>query len=131
MYFLSTCPCNALVNANILIRICYSADLCLKAFDQLRQKMAWNLSQIIAVGLPGSGGTFNEVTEHYIAFYDQFVNHAFGNYLDLMKEFSSNVIMAKWLSFQDNKSIQYNIEQDGNFNHPDENFAREIMQLFR
>lgn len=109
----------------------YLDNQALKGVDQLRQKMAWSLSQIVAVGLPGSGGTFNEITEHYIAFYDQFVNHAFGNYRDLMKEFSYNLIMGKWLDFQDNKSLQYNIEKSGTLNHPDENFAREIMQLFR
>ena len=40
--------------------------LAMHAADQLRQKMAWSLSQIVAVGLPGSGMVFNEETEHYI-----------------------------------------------------------------
>ena len=63
---------------------------------------------------------FNEETEHYIAFYDLFVNHAFGNYLDLMRAFSFNVIMGGWLSFKGNKSLQYNLEE-GKENYPDEN----------
>ena len=54
--------------------------LALRAADQLRQRMAWGLSQIVAVGLPGSGMVFNEETEHYLAFYDMFVNHAFGKF---------------------------------------------------
>ena len=41
------------------------AHLALHAADQLRMKTAWSLSQIVAVGLPGSGTTFNEETEHY------------------------------------------------------------------
>lgn len=57
-----------------------------------------------------------------------FVNHAFGNYLDLMKEFSFNVIMGGWLSFKGNKSLQYNIEENGKEGYPDEN-VRFTMQL--
>lgn len=48
--------------------------------DQLRQKMAFSLSQIVAVGLPGSGMVFYEPTEDRLAFYDFFVKNAFGNY---------------------------------------------------
>lgn len=101
--------------------------LAMHAQDQLRQRTAWALSQIDAVGLPGSGMVFNEETEHYIAFYDMFVNNSFGNYLKLMKEFSFNNIMGGWLSFKSNKSLQYNIDEYGKTNYPDENFAREIM----
>jgi len=74
--------------------------------------MAWSLSQIVAVGLPGSGMVFNEETEHYIAFYDIFVNYAFGNYRQLMGAFSFNNIMGGWLSFTGNKSLQANIDEE-------------------
>jgi hypothetical protein len=97
--------------------------IALHAADQLRQKMAWSLSQIVAVGLPGSGMVFNEETENYIAFYDLFTTHAFGNYLQLMKDFSFNVIMGEWLSFEGNKSLQYNIEEEGKDSFPDENVS--------
>lgn len=43
----------------------------LEGADQLRQKMAWSLSQIVAVGLPDSGTVFNEETEHWTAFYGE------------------------------------------------------------
>jgi hypothetical protein len=88
------------------------AHLALHGADELRQKMAWSLSQIVAVGLPGSGMVFEEQTEHYIAFYDIFVNHAFGNYRRLMEAFSFNVIMGSWLSFIGNKSLQVNIDEE-------------------
>lgn len=104
------------------------AHLALHADDQLRQKMAWSLSQIVAVGLPGSGMVFNEETEHYIAFYDTFVNHAFGDYLTLMKEFSFNNIMGGWLSHKGNKSFQYNKELEGKEVYPDENVS--FLSLF-
>ena len=96
---------------------------------------------------------FNEETEHYMAFYDIFVRHAFGSYLweidllvfqgdqlsllpmyylcschsDILKEISHNVIMGSWLSFINNKSLQYNIDEFEQDAYPDENFAREIM----
>lgn len=38
-------------------------ELAMHGQDQLRQKMAWSLSQIVAVGLPGSGMVFYEPTE--------------------------------------------------------------------
>mmetsp|Transcript_598 Transcript_598/g.1174 ORF Transcript_598/g.1174 Transcript_598/m.1174 type:complete len:1161 (+) Transcript_598:1495-4977(+) len=104
----------------------------LESEDQLRMKMAWSLSQIVSVGLPADArGTHDmEETEGWLAFYDMFVKNAYGNYRDLMREFSYSVIMANWLSFEDNRSLQYNIDNDGGDTYPDENFAREIMQLF-
>ena len=100
--------------------------------DQLRQRVAWALSQIIAVGIVTVGGSrvSLEMTEPFLEFYDQFVRNAFGSYRSLMLEFSFNVLMAKWLSFVDNKSLQWNIMNGNGPNFPDENFAREIMQLF-
>ena len=62
-----------------------------------------------------------EDTETYLAFYDMFVKNGFGNYRDLMREFS--------FSFVDNRSLQYNLDKDGIENYPDENFAREILQV--
>ena len=93
--------------------------------------MAWSLSQIVAVGLPGSGTVFNEEVEHYTAFYDMFVNHSFGNYLDLMKEFSRNSIMGGWLSFKGNKSLQYNIDEEGKDSYPDENVSIVLVRYLQ
>ncbi|KAK1734850.1 hypothetical protein QTG54_014310 [Skeletonema marinoi] len=104
------------------------AQLAMHADDQLRQRQSWALSQIISVGLPGSG-TANEVNEPYPSFYDQYVRNGFGSYRNLLKDISFNKIMSEWLSFLDNKSLQYNINK-GSIMYADENFAREIMQLF-
>jgi hypothetical protein len=109
------------------------AHLALHGKDQLRQRVAFALSQIIAVGLITTGGSrvSLEKTEPFIELYDQFIRHGFGSYRDLMREFSFNVLMAEWLSFVDNKSLQWNILNGNGPTYPDENFAREIMQLFR
>ena len=37
------------------------AQLAMRADDQLRKRQSWALSQIISVGLPGSGTVFYEV----------------------------------------------------------------------
>lgn len=46
------------------------AYLAMNANDQLRMRTAWALSQIVAVGLPGSGMTFFEPTEDVRTFFD-------------------------------------------------------------
>ena len=65
---------------------------------------------------------FFEPTEQYISFYDIFTRHSFGSYRDVMKEFSFNKLMAKWLSFYGNKSLQHNIDA-GEVQYPDENVS--------
>merc|ERR1719356_830190 len=48
-----------------------------------------------------------------------------------MKEYSFNGIMADWLTYEDNRSLLYNLRQNPPLEtFPDENYAREIMQLF-
>ena len=49
--------------------------------------------------------------------------HAFGNYGEMLKEVAYNSIMGEYLTHKANKAQAYS----GTF--PDENFAREIMQV--
>lgn len=60
-------------------------EMALKAEDQLRQRVAWILSQILVVS-PNAGDS--AVTEPWVSYYDIFVRHAFGNYRDILKEVS-------------------------------------------
>ncbi len=89
--------------------------------DQLRQRMAWALSQIFVVGLEGSIHPQN--TEKWLKYYDIFVRHAFGNFIHILREITYSPHMGYYLTFENNK------KQDGD-KFPDENYAREIMQLF-
>ena len=89
------------------------------ATDQLRQRVAWALSQIFVVN---DEPLSNSVSEQPLVYYDIFVRNAFTNYRDVMKEVSYSQVMASMLSFKDSKSLQ----ASGYF--PDENYAREIMQ---
>lgn len=104
-------------------------QLALSGDDQLRQIVAWGLSQILAIGLPGSGTVFYEVIEPYTMLYDYFQRNGFGSYRNLLEDMSFNLIMAKWLTYLGNTSHQANINA-GLSSLPDENYAREIMQLF-
>jgi hypothetical protein len=59
-------------------------DIALKAKDSLRQRVAWGLSQILALS-PGSISS-DDQTESFLVYYDIFVRNAFGNYFDVLKE---------------------------------------------
>ncbi len=91
--------------------------------DQLRQRVAFALSQIVvasrnATGLANQGYS----TSHY---YDQFIDEAFGNYEDLLNKVSRHPLMGNYLSSLGNQKADVSIER-----YPDENYARELMQLF-
>ena len=66
----------------------------------------------------------------YLNYYDIFVRHAFGSYFDILKEVAYSPMMAEMLTFLDSKSTSFVLKDTGNKAFPDENFAREIMQLF-
>ena len=97
-------------------------NVALTAPDQLRQRVAWALSQILITAENAAGG--EEWTEVWAHYYDHFVRHAFGNYRDLLREVAYSPMMGKYLTYERNKA--YRFEKTW----PDENFAREIMQLF-
>jgi hypothetical protein len=101
----------------------------LTSSDQLRQRVAWALSQIIVVK-PEAIGDGEYLTEAFITFYDIFVRNAFGNYRRILKEVSYSPVMAEMLTFYGSKSTDYTWRTNGNVEYADENYAREIMQLF-
>ena len=91
------------------------------ADDQLRQRMAFALSQILVVG---DSGLPNEPLA--MAYYaDILTNNAFGNYRDILEEVTYSPAMAIWLTYLRNQKAN---PETGSV--PDENYAREIMQLF-
>jgi len=91
--------------------------------DQLRQRMAYALSQILVISNVADA-LFND--SRGIAHYnDILANHAFGNYRDLLEEVTLNPMMGEYLNMVRNEKA--NAEKNI---RPDENFARELMQLF-
>ena len=97
-------------------------NIALNCTDQLRQRMAWALSQIFVVNVDGVGNSGD--TEPWVTYYDIFVRHAFGNFRDVLKEVSCSPTMALRLSYMASASVGHS-----GF-CPDENYAREICQLF-
>ena len=98
----------------------------LHARDQLRQRVAWALSQIYVIGASGllslvQRPSKGEMWHHY---YDIFVRHAFGNLRDVIREVSYSPMMGDYLTYHGSNSLAYSSTA------PDENYAREVMQLF-
>lgn len=88
--------------------------------DLVRHRIAQALSEIIVI----SDKSNLELDALGMAnFYDIFYKHAFGNYSDILKEVSLHPCMGVYLTHLNNK------KENGN-QHPDENYARELMQLF-
>jgi len=90
--------------------------------DQLRQRVAFALSQIMVVSDRSSFGD-----DHYgmATYYDILLNGAFGNFRDLLEDVTLSPAMGMYLSMLGNEKpdTERNIR-------PDENYARELMQLF-
>ncbi|TBN04276.1 DUF1800 domain-containing protein [Hyunsoonleella flava] len=90
--------------------------------DLLRQRIALALSEILVISRESNLSGYGMGLADY---YDVLKNNAFGNYRDLLKEVTLHPMMGVYLSHYNNpRSVP-----DRNI-HPDENYAREIMQLF-
>ncbi len=95
----------------------------LHAPDQLRQRMAFALSEIMVIS--DYNGTLEGNWASMISYYDTLLEHAFGNYRDLLKAISVHPAMGTYLSHMGNQKADPDTGR-----YPDENYAREIMQLF-
>ncbi|MDO5102867.1 MAG: DUF1800 domain-containing protein [Lautropia sp.] len=94
--------------------------------DQLRQRMAFALSQIFVISSNGSPGQYPRGMAHY---YDMLAKNAFGNFRQLLEEVTRHPMMGLYLTHIRNHKEQYT-RQGILSRAPDENFAREVMQLF-
>lgn len=91
--------------------------------DQLRQRVAFALSQIFVIS--DTGFTLSNAQYGVTNYYDTLRNYAFGNYRELLEEVTLSPIMGLYLSMLQNAKGQ----ADGS-TRADENYAREILQLF-
>ncbi len=91
-------------------------------FDQLRQRVAFALSEILVVSQLGAlqGAPYSLAD-----YYDKLALFAFGNYRELLEVVTLHPAMGVYLSMLGNEKPNpaLNIR-------PDENYARELMQLF-
>ncbi|MES2160982.1 MAG: DUF1800 domain-containing protein [Pseudomonadota bacterium] len=96
----------------------------IKAPDTLRQRVTLALSEICVVaidGLVGAGWRAFSAA----AYLDLLEDYAFGNYRALLGAISTSPAMGQYLTFRGN------VKQNPTTGAlPDENYARELMQLF-
>ncbi len=95
----------------------------LYAPDQLRQRVAWALSQILVTS--GTAGSDFQVAYGMRDYQQMLMNSAFGNYYDLLINISISPFMGDYLDMVNNDKANPVTGQE-----PNENYAREIMQLF-
>ena len=90
--------------------------------DQLRQRVAFALSEIMVVS---EIGALIQAQYGLASYYDMLAENAFGNFRDLMQDVTLHPSMGVYLSMLGNEkpNAALNIR-------PDENYARELMQLF-
>ncbi|MBB5206826.1 DUF1800 domain-containing protein [Chiayiivirga flava] len=98
-------------------------DNALSAPDQLRQRVAFALSQILVVSERGN----NLANDGLVlgAYYDILLRNGLGNYRDLLQDVTLSPAMGRFLSMYRNRK-----PDPANNIRPDENFAREVLQLF-
>jgi hypothetical protein len=82
--------------------------------DQLRQRVAWALHKFIVVS-----GTDLVQPGRMVPYLNILVNNAFGNYRDILYQITLNPAMGQYLNM-DTSTLK----------NPNENYAREVMQLF-
>ena len=91
--------------------------------DTLRQRVTQALSEITVVSILGLTGGWRQFAG--AAFLDLLEANAFGNYRTLLQQVSTSPAMGEYLTFRGN--VKFNAATGA---LPDENYARELMQLF-
>lgn len=92
--------------------------------DQLRQRVAFALSQIMVVSDKNSD-LFVDFPSSMAGFYDILVHHSFGNFRNLIEDVTYSPTMGHYLTYIGNQKADPSTGRQ-----PDENYAREILQLF-
>jgi uncharacterized protein (DUF1800 family) len=90
--------------------------------DQMRKRIALALSEFFVVSLSPIDGFYPP----YVigAYWDVLTANAFGNFRTLLERLTLNAGMGFFLN------TKGNLKEDANGRQPDENYAREVMQLF-
>jgi uncharacterized protein (DUF1800 family) len=97
------------------------------ARDQLRQRVAFALSQIMVVGSPA----LVNKTDATSVYYDSFVEHAFTHdFTDILKDVTLSPAMGLYLNMLRNDKPTRNSSTGVVTRAPNENYARELLQLF-
>ncbi len=111
-------------NANFTGTLSYNAwwRNAVSAEDQLRQRMAFALLEILVVSRDGPLLNRADALSYY---YDLLLDHSFGNFRELLEAMTLSPTMGRYLDMLRNDKPDL---ATGRI--PNENYAREIMQLF-
>lgn len=101
--------------------------------DQLRQRLAFALSEIMVVSWANNSGPLQNNGRILADYYDQLVDYCLpasgltdsGNFRGILKQVTLTPAMGLYLDMRGNQK-----GDDSLGRHPNENYAREIMQLF-
>jgi uncharacterized protein (DUF1800 family) len=88
--------------------------------DPLRQRMTYALSQILVTS--AADAALQNAPHTLASYLDTLSTHAFGNYRDLLEAVTKHPAMGQYLTSLANRGDNGRV--------PDENYAREVMQLF-
>jgi uncharacterized protein (DUF1800 family) len=91
--------------------------------DQLRVRAAFSYSEIFVVGV--SALTFSWPLFGASSFMDTLSDHAFGPFRAMLEGVTRHIAMGSMLTYRGNRKEDLRTGR-----HPDENYAREVMQLF-
>jgi len=91
--------------------------------DLLRHRMLFALSELFVISTQVE--QLEEETRGMSSYYDLFQKHVFGNFRDLLFDVTMHPFMGIYLSHLKNRKTDLVLNR-----FPDENYAREVMQLF-
>jgi hypothetical protein len=97
-------------------------QLSVTAPDQLRQRVAFALSEIMVLS---DQGVLQDNGLALTSYYDTLLDNAFGNFRSLLEAVTLTPAMGMYLNMQGNAKGSFITGA-----HADENYAREIQQLF-
>jgi uncharacterized protein (DUF1800 family) len=97
-------------------------DITLNEKDQVRQRMILAWSELFVIATTSGLNGYREAAHSYL---DTLGAHTFGNFRDLLEAVTKHAAMGLYLNMLANQkeNTELNIR-------PDENYAREVMQLF-
>lgn len=94
----------------------------LTAPDELRQRVKYALSQLFVISSDNTTA-IQSMPRGEASYYDMLGNDAFGNFRQLLNDVTLSPMMGQFLSMLGN-------DKGNATTDPDENYAREVMQLF-
>jgi uncharacterized protein (DUF1800 family) len=101
----------------------------LSSADQLRKRVGYALSQIMVVSASSLASGPANNPRLAAGYLDVLERGAFGNFRQLLEDVSLNPAMGTYLSHRGNLKASYD-NKGVAIRVPDENYAREVMQLF-